>query len=89
MSLHALIWSFSGALVGSVLTAIVMPITINWIVDRFIINISSKSISRNALNSYLFHLTHLPLLKWINVARRAQTGQPLLEPSGSGCTAAH
>lgn len=84
MSLHALIWSFSGALVGSILTAIVMPITINWIVDRFIINLGSKSIRRNALNSYLFHLTHLPVLKLINVARRAQTGQPLLEPSGSG-----
>lgn len=84
MSLHALIWSFSGALVGSILTAIVMPITVNWIVDRFIVNLSSKSINKNALNSYLFHLTHLPLLKVINVVRRAQTGQPLLEPSGSG-----
>lgn len=81
--MSSLIWSFSGALVGSIITAIILPITINFIIDRILVTLTNKAINRDAVNSFLFHMAHTPPGKLIKAIRRGQTGEPLLEPGGS------
>lgn len=83
MGVDSLVWSFSGALIGSILTAIILPITINLFFDRLLMTLSTKGLQKSAVNSYLFHLAHLPVLNLIKIARRSQTGHPLLQPTGS------
>lgn len=78
-----LLWSFIGALVGSVLTAIILPITINFTIDRVIKTLANASTVKNSLLSYLYQYYNISFKLWFEIGRRSQSGHPLTVPAES------
>lgn len=78
-----LLWSFSGALIGSVLTAIILPVTINATADRLFKVLNNGSMSKDPIPSYLYYHRFIPWQVQTEIGRRAATGRPLLQAVGA------
>lgn len=78
---NSYLWSFGGALLGSILTAILAPVIINLTVDKLSKKLISGPSLRDSLLSYTYSYYNIPWLRLVEVLRRAETGQPLLKPS--------
>ncbi|MGE5380302.1 MAG: glutamate synthase-related protein [Methylocystaceae bacterium] len=80
MVVTQLISSFTGALIGSLLTGIFTPIVVNWTIDKIIRQLITSPSTRDPLLSYLYEIKNVPLQVHIETARRAFLGRPLLKP---------
>lgn len=75
------LWSFGGALLGSIITAILAPLAINLTIDKITKKLISGPSLKDSLLSYAYSYYNIPWLRLVEVLRRAETGQPLLKPS--------
>lgn len=78
---NSYLWSFVGALLGSILTAIFVPLIINLTVDKLAKKLIGGPALKDSLLSYTYSYYNIPLLRLVEVVRRAETGRPLLKPS--------
>jgi hypothetical protein len=83
MDSSTLLWSFSGALIGSILTAIILPVTINATADRVFNVLNNGSMSKDPIPSYLYYHRFIPWQIQTEIGRRATTGRPLLQAFGA------
>ncbi|MGS0763690.1 glutamate synthase-related protein [Syntrophomonas curvata] len=77
---NSYLWSFGGALLGSILTAVFAPLIINLTVDKLAKKLISGSSLKDSLLSYTYSYYNIPWLRLVEVIRRAETGHPLLKP---------
>ncbi len=71
------IWSFSGALLGSIITAMITPAVINFTIDKIIRSLMTGTADKNSLLSYLYH--NIPIMRILDITHRANSGMPLLK----------
>ncbi len=74
------IWSFAGALLGSIITALITPVVINFTIDKIIRSLMTGTADKNSLLSYLYLYHNIPIMRILDITHRANSGMPLLKP---------
>lgn len=81
MNFDSYLWSFAGALIGSGITALLAPVVINYSIDRAVNRLLSGPGAGSSLASFLYTYEEIPPTLLIDIARRSETGHPLLKPN--------
>ncbi|NLN86221.1 MAG: hypothetical protein GX133_01210 [Syntrophomonadaceae bacterium] len=75
-----IIWPFAGALVGSIITAIIAPLAIKLAVDKTMKKIIHGTGTQDNFVAYLNQFENIPFALLANILRRATRGKALLKP---------